>query len=97
MAAPRKRPPSEPVQKEDSVFVEEKEISEFLETVASETLVEVAKQEEIYPEMTPTEDPGPRFLDEPVKEEVKEIPPQFKKPASPLRHPRNIPKFSRYK
>ena len=58
------------------------------------------KTEEVLPPITPMPDPGPRFLSkedlpEPVKKETKA-------PGKPLtqsqkpRHPRNIPKFSRY-
>jgi hypothetical protein len=46
--------------------------------------------------ITPTEDLGPRFVPEPVPTPVTKDPEPLKQVA-PRRHPRNIPKFSRYK
>lgn len=47
-------------------------------------------------EIIPTEDPGPRFID---AEPLEATPPSVPGPqtATPKRHPRNIPKFSRIK
>lgn len=44
--------------------------------------------------IVPTEDFGPRFVEEPPVEKPKEVKPLELKPA-PRRQPRNVPKFSR--
>ena len=80
---------------EDSV----KEIFEDLPEVVEE-LEEKSKVVETPPfvpmEIVPTEDAGPRFVEEPVTPVATPTPtPQLQPP--PKRHPRNIPKFSRYK
>lgn len=53
----------------------------------------------ILPEITPTEDVGPRFVEEPPTPSPQVVTPpatsQIQPP--PKRHPRNVPKFSRFK
>ncbi len=53
----------------------------------------------ILPEITPTEDVGPRFVEEPPNPSPQVVTPpatsQIQPP--PKRHPRNVPKFSRFK
>lgn len=88
---------------------EEEEINsveEFLEESAQEVLTVVSQLEEkveaqapaVLPEIVPTEDVGPRFVEQPT---VSEPEPQVviaqKLQPPPKRHPRNIPKFSSYK
>ena len=80
---------------------------EMFETISREEEEAEAKVEEkaeaplpvILPEITPTEDVGPRFVEEPPTPQPQAVTPpvtpQLQPP--PKRHPRNIPKFSRYK
>jgi len=126
MAPPRKRstssfiPPSKP--KEEKVEVEElreKNATEMFETISrieEETKVGTPVEPEVAPipvvidSIVPTEDVGPRFVEEtppkvvvakpeaPVIASPTQTPsavPQLTHP--PKRHPRNIPKYSRYK
>jgi hypothetical protein len=104
MATTRKRSPGFAPETE----TEEATVAEFLEETATEMLEAATQKEETVVEpklteapfvaesITPTEDPGPRFVSEPEPIFVTkglEIP----KPVAPRRHPRNIPKFSRIK
>jgi hypothetical protein len=53
-------------------------------------------QAAILPEIIPTEDAGPRFVQPEATPRAPQQPaPQLKAP--PQRHPRNVPKFSRFK
>lgn len=82
-------------------------VEEFLDESAREMFETISREEEkaeaplpvILPEITPTEDVGPRFVEElptPQPQAVTPpVTPQLQPP--PKRHPRNIPKFSRYK
>ena len=93
MAAPRKRPSAEFSERPKEEITEEKEVDEILEVSTKEIVDEIEKVEEVLPEITPIEDPGPRFIDPPVAEEQpKAIRTEAKAPRP---HPRNIPKFSR--
>lgn len=88
----------------ETASTEEAKVNEFLEEVATEMFETISQaEEEPKPEtkkfveeaITPSEDPGPRFVETPV-----EAPPVKKpeaKPVAPKRHPRNIPKFSRHR
>ena len=84
---------------------QEEEIQEFLDVVATEMFETMSHKEEetvekkpfVAPEITPTPDPGPRFLpkeEQPPDTATPKVPPQ---PVAPRRHPRNVPKFSRTK
>lgn len=85
-------------------------IEEFLDASAREMFETISREEEaveaktevveatpfIPLEIVPTEDVGPRF----VEEVAEPIPTPTTTPQlqpKPKRHPRNIPKFSRYK
>ena len=96
--------------KEETVSVEEfldESAREMFETISRTEEEPEAKEEEkavaplpvILPEITPTEDVGPRFVEEPPTSQPQAVTPpatpQLQPP--PKRHPRNIPKFSRYK
>jgi hypothetical protein len=94
---------------------ETKGIEEFLDESAREMFETISRNEEeaeakveekaeaplpvVLPEITPTEDVGPRFVEESPTPQPQVVTP----PATPhlqpppKRHPRNIPKFSRYK
>ncbi len=64
--------------------------AEVFETIAK---AEEKQEEQILPEIIPTEDPGPRFVEAPVVEKQRE---PFKvEVKKPKRHPRNTPRFSR--
>jgi hypothetical protein len=104
MATTRKRSPGftpEPETKEAAV-------AEFPEETATETLEAATQKEETVEEskpveapfvvesITPTEDPGPRFVPEPKPTPVAKDP-EPPKLVAPRRHPRNIPKFSHHK
>ena len=83
-------------------------MEELLEEVATEMFETISQEEEEQPELAkaeqpfvapsiiPTEDLGPRFIPEPEPVPVVKAP-EPPKPVAPRRHPRNIPKFSRYK
>lgn len=95
---------------EETVSVEEfldENAREMIETISLEEEQAEAKVEKkreaplpvILPEIAPSEDTGPRFVEETVTP-----PPQAPTPTAtpqlqppPKRHPRNVPKFSRYK
>lgn len=106
MATPRKR--SSGFTKPPEEVTEEAQLSEFLDEVATEMFETISQKEEEQPEppkveqpfvapsIIPTEDPGPRFIPEPEPVPVDKTP-EPPKPVAPRRHPRNIPKFSRYK
>ncbi len=82
-------------------------VEEFLDESATEMFETISRTEKeaeaplpvILPEITPTEDVGPRFVEEPPTSTPKVATP----PATPhlqpppKRHPRNVPKFSRFK
>ena len=77
---------------------------EMFETISREEEEAEAKTEVVEPEpfipmeIVPTEDVGPRFVEEvaaPAPAPVAPPAPQLQ--PKPKRHPRNIPKFSRYK
>ena len=88
--------------KEETVSVEE-----FLDESAREMFETISRTEEepeaplpvVLPEITPTEDVGPRFVEEPPTPLPQVVTPpatpQLQPP--PKRHPRNVPKFSRFK
>ena len=93
MATPRKRPSSGFSEKPAEESTEKEEIEEFLEVMTADVFEEIEKAEEVIPEITPTEAPGPRFVETPP-EETKPEPPkvELKKPKRPAR---NTPRFSR--
>ncbi len=107
MATPRKRS-SGFSEKPKEEISEEGQLSEFLDVVATEMFETISQKEEeqpqpqkveqpfVAPSIIPTEDPGPRFIPEPEPTPVAKAP-EPPKPVAPRRHPRNIPKFSRYK
>jgi len=108
MTTSRKRYPSQPIRKPiDEIPTE---ISTEMEEVIP-TPVEIKEEEVVVSlpeplvklfvaeEITPTPDPGPRFLDkvEDIAAPVKPKSPgkTLENSAGKKRHPRNIPKFSR--
>lgn len=105
MATTRKRTSGFSPQDDETVGIEEtlEDLSqEMFETISRTEEEAEAKPEPVAPkpfipaEIIPTEDVGPRFV-EPVTPPPVEAPApvqQLKPP--PKRHPRNIPKFSRY-
>jgi hypothetical protein len=93
MATPRKRPSSGFSEKPAEENTEEQEIEESLEVTVADVLEEIETIEKLFPEITPTEDPGPRFVETLVEETQPE--PQKAQVKKPKRHPRNIPRFSR--
>lgn len=110
MATSRRKTPGFTTLKkeEEIVSVEhllEESAKELLEAVSQiESEVEAhpkAKEPFIEQEITPTEDHGPRF----VEKDVTSTPALKSQPAAPTpplqprpkRHPRNIPKFSRFR
>lgn len=101
MATPRKRPSPGFSEKPKEEVTEKEELEEFLDAMAVETFTEIENQEEvkeepkkeIIREITPTEDLGPRFVEQPaVQFEPPVVPAEPKKPRP---HPRNIPRFTR--
>ena len=84
-------------------------IEEFLDANAREMFEIISREEEeaeaktevaeatpfIPMEIVPTEDVGPRFVEE-VAAPAPVTPPAPQLQPKPKRHPRNIPKFSRY-
>jgi hypothetical protein len=98
-----------PEAEEETASVErllEKNAAEMFETFSriegepEEKIVKVAPPlPVVLPEISPTEDAGPRF----VEESATPVPQPLATPQTPQlqprpkRHPRNIPKFSRYK
>lgn len=86
--------------KEEST--EQEEIEQMLDVLAQETFEEISKKEEVVPvfvpqEITPSEDPGPRFVEPVVAPSTPDQQPAPQLKTPPKRHPRNIPKFSRFK
>ena len=89
---------------------ETKSVEEFLDASAREMLETISREEEeaeaktevvepepfVPMEIVPTEDAGPRFVEE-VAAPAPVAPPAPQLQPKPKRHPRNIPKFSRYK
>jgi hypothetical protein len=104
MATTRKRSPGFTPESE----AEEATVTEFLEEVATEMFETISQEEEAVVEskpietpfvvesITPTADPGPRFVPEPDPIPVAKAP-ELPKMVAPKRHPRNIPKFSHYR
>jgi hypothetical protein len=108
MAPARKRNSSNFIPKPKT---EEVEIEKFVDEVATEMFETISRIEEepvpaIIESIVPTEDVGPRFVEEPAKEVIAPTavasapvsapaPQQLTHP--PKRHPRNIPKFTPYK
>jgi hypothetical protein len=99
MATPRRRSSStgfssESIDESSDIVIEETvEVSKETEEAEQPE----AKQEvQPLPEIIPTEAPPPMSLKEAAKQEVvlEEQPPTQQKPAV-VRHPRNIPKFSK--
>lgn len=69
---------------------------EAVAEVKAPELPKPVTQAAILPEIIPTEDAGPRFVQPEVAPPApKQAAPQLKAP--PQRHPRNVPKFSRFK
>jgi hypothetical protein len=94
MATPRKRSTSGFSEKPKDENVESQEIEEFFDSAFAEVVEQVEKQEEqVLPEIIPTEDAGPRFVETPVVETQPE--PVKIEEKKPKRHPRNVPRFSR--
>jgi hypothetical protein len=101
MATPKKRSSTGFTTNPPEEATEEKEVEEFLDAMAVETFAEIENQEEVKEEpkveaireIVPTEDPGPRFVEQPVT--AAEPPAKPVKPEQPRRHPRNIPRFTR--
>jgi hypothetical protein len=98
MAASRRRQSSgfqtesESIDELSKTFPEEEVVMEQEE----EKVIEVKKEPELLPEITPTEAPPPISRKEMAKEEVVAVPQQTPvQPVSPKRHPRNIPRFSK--
>jgi len=105
MATRRKSTGFTDLGQEETVSVEQ-----MIEVIMDETLETVAQPKEednpvvitetpfVAPEIIPTDDAGPRFVEEtatPQSQVVTPIAaPQIQPP--PKRHPRNVPKFSRY-
>lgn len=113
MATTRKRSTSSgfSAPKSEEVKAEEAAIAEFLEESAREMFETISRSEEpvveekpfVAESITPTPDPGPRFLDkEPQPVATPVSPPQKEpgitlKPKPQRRHPRNVPRFSAYR
>lgn len=99
----------------ESQVEETASLEEFLDESAREMIEIISQAEEepeakveqrvatplpvVLSEITPTEDVGPRFVEETPTppSQVVVASPTPKLQAPPKRHPRNIPKFSRYK
>ena len=91
--------------------MEEAAVTEFLEENAREMFETFSRSEEpaveekpfVAQSITPTPDPGPRFLDKEPQLVAKPAPPAQKEPGAILnpkpqrRHPRNVPRFSAYR
>jgi hypothetical protein len=104
MATTRKRTSGFNTKAEETT--EEKEVEALLEVAADEVLSEVKPAPVVIESIVPTEDVGPRFVETPEAEiEVEEpqLAPRPVRTSAPLkahppkRHPRNIPKYTRYK
>lgn len=106
MATSRRKTPgfTTPKKEEEVVSVEQlldeiaNEVFESVSQIESEVKPSQPKEEPfVEQEIIPTEDTGARFVEEttPSTPAAKPIAPQLQTP--PKRHPRNIPKFSRYK
>jgi hypothetical protein len=104
MATTRKRTPGFNTKVEETT--EEKEVEALLEAAADEVLSESKPAPVVIESIVPTEDVGPRFVETLVVEDEVEEPQLAPKPVRtsaplkahpPKRHPRNIPKYTRYK
>jgi hypothetical protein len=93
-----------PGTEEETVSVEElldENGAEMFETISQTEPVTETTPVEVAPfverEIIPTEDAGPRFVEEllPPSHTPNAVAPKLQNP--PKRHPRNIPKFSRFK
>lgn len=77
------------------------EIEEFLEENVREMFETFSQVVEAPPqiieEIVPTEDPGPRFVEEVAPPAPVVVATPAPQPVTSKRHPRNIPKFSRTK
>jgi hypothetical protein len=102
MATPRKRLSSGFSEAPIEEVSEEKELEESLNTMPVEIFEEGEAKEEpkeaprtvILPEISPTEDPGTRFVEQPVVHSEPIVAPvEHNKPRP---HPRNIPRFTRF-
>lgn len=95
MTTPRKKTSNFSSPKES----EEVSVETLLDENATEMFETISRNEEEVPfvpqEITPTPDAGPRFVEEPVVAKPPTPAPQLQ--PAPKRHPRNIPKFSRFK
>jgi hypothetical protein len=105
MATPRKRSTGFSEKPKEEIS-EETQVEELLDEVATEVFETISHKEEekpqdplpvILPPIAATEDAGPRFVEQPPAPapQPKAAAPKIQPP--PKRHPRNIPKFSRYK
>lgn len=102
MATTRKRTSGFSEKPKEDESTEQKELEQMLDVLAQETFEEISQKEAIAPvfvpqEIIPTEDVGPRFLEPEVTAVPAESRPEPQLKAPPKRHPRNIPKFSRFK
>ena len=111
MATPRKRSTGFSEKPKEEIS-EETKVEELLDEVATEMFETISHKEEekpqaplpvVLPPIVATEDAGPRFVEQqppapapqPKAPQPKAAAPKLQPP--PKRHPRNIPKFSRYK
>jgi glycine cleavage system protein P-like pyridoxal-binding family len=105
MATPRKRSTAGLTAKPAEETTEKEELEGFLDAMAMETFETIERQEEVkeepkeepkkevIQEIVPTEDPGPRFVEQPIVQSGTPAPPA--EPKKPRPHPRNIPRFTR--
>ena len=93
-----------PGTEEETVSIEgllDENAAEMFETISQTDPVAETTPVEVAPfveqEIIPTEDVGPRFVEElpPPPHTPNAVAPKLQNP--PKRHPRNIPKFSRFK
>ena len=103
MAAPRKRPTSQGFSsvEEEQQTIEATPVEETPDSTSQkmfETFSQVVEAPpQIIEEIVPTEDPGPRFVEEVAPPSPVEVANPAPQPVTSKRHPRNIPKFSRTK
>lgn len=93
MAAPRKRQSPGFSSKTEDAIKEVVEIEELLDDVFVETFEKFSEEEDVIPEIVPTEDPGPRFME--ISEPDIDVEPEVTTEKKLKRHPRNLAKFSR--
>ena len=84
---------------------EETQAEELLDEVATEMFETISRKEAepsepvrpvVIESIEPMDDPGPRFVDVVPEPTPEPKAPPVPKAVAPRRHPRNIPKFSRY-